>query len=310
MAHTIITQTEYPTSDIIYTHNIIADVIYLLSLGVLAATFVGLIFYIIFKRKELAKHLSTFGKYRHLLFLMVKRDFVTRYRRSILGILWSLLNPLLTMLVLSMVFSYVFRLEIPNLPVYILSGQIIFALFSESTSAAMYSIVGNASIIRKIYVPKYVFPISRIIYSIINFGFAFVAFLIVVLITGAPFHITLLLAPLPLLYLIIFSIGIGLLLSSLVVFFRDLTYLYGIITTLLMFMTPLFYPVEILTPEIYQLIHLNPMFHYVTFFRELALHGTIPGLWLNAVCLGFALASLLLGMWAIMTQQNKYILYL
>jgi len=241
---------------------------------------------------------------------MVKRDYATRYRRSILGVLWSLLNPLLTMLITAMVFSFVFRFEIPNFPVYLLSGQLMFNFFSESTSRAMYSIIVNAGIINKVYVPKYVFPISVVISSMVNLGFTFIAFLFVVLVTQEPFYWTMLLVPIPILYLLIFCIGVGMLMSSLSVFFRDLAYLYGIGTTLLMFMTPIFYPISMLPDRVYHIIHLNPMFHYVDYFRQLTLNGTVPGLWANIICLGFALAAFCAGLYAMMSQQDKYILHL
>ncbi|MCL1999352.1 MAG: ABC transporter permease [Turicibacter sp.] len=262
------------------------------------------------RRTFIRTQLATLARFRHLLFLMIKRDFVTRYRRNVLGVLWSLLNPLMTMLVLTMVFSMLFRFDIPNFPVYLLSGQLIFNFFSEATTRAMGSVLGGAGTIKKVYVPKYIFPASAVLSSVVNLAFAFVAFLFVYAITGEPLRWTLLLVPLPILYVFTFSLGLGMLLSSMAVFFRDITYLYGIAMTLLMFLTPIFYPVTILPDRIFHLIHLNPMFHYVSYFRELALYGTIPGLWANMLCLGFALAALCVGLFATMTQQDKFILYL
>jgi len=254
--------------------------------------------------------IATFKHFRHLLFLMVKRDFVTRYRRSVLGVLWSLLNPLLTMLVLTMIFSTIFRFDIEYFPLYLLSGQLIFNFFSEATTLAMSSIMGGANLIKKVYVPKYVFPISRILSSMVNLGFSFVAFLIVFLILRAPFHWTMLLIPIPVLYVVIFSMGVGMLLSAMTVFFRDIGYIYGILTTLLMFLTPIFWPTSILPPTVYHLIHFNPMFHYVSYFRDVALYGNIPNLWTNIICLGYALAALGIGIYVKIAQQDKYILYL
>jgi len=129
-------------------------------------------------------------------------------------------------------------------------------------------------------------------------------------VTGAPFYWTILLVPIPIIYLLMFSIGVGLLLSAMSVFFRDLTYIYGVFLTLLMFLTPIMYPVSILPPRVYHLIHLNPMFHYVGYFRDLALNGVVPGLWANIICLGFALAALGVGLYVKISQQDKYILYL
>jgi len=278
--------------------------------AVATALFITLTLIVLTKRAYVKNQLNTLKRFRHLLILMVKRDFVTRYRRSILGILWSVLNPLLTMLVLTMVFSFIFNAEIPNFPVYVLSGQIIYNFFSESTTRAMGSVLGNAGIIKKVYVPKYIYPVTNIISSTVNLGFAFIAFLLVYIIMGEPFRWTLLLIPIPILYTFVFSLGVGMLLSSMNVFFRDLSYLYGIGTTLLFFMTPIMYSPEILPERVYYLIHLNPLFHYVDYFRQLALNGTVPGLWTNIICAGFALAAFCGGAYVMMAQQDKYILYL
>ena len=262
------------------------------------------------RRTFIKQQITTFKRFRHLLLLMVKRDFVTRYRRNMLGVLWSMLNPLATMLVMAMVFSLLFQHEIPNFPVYLFSGQLIFNFFSESTTSAMSSIVGSAGIIKKVYVPKYIFPVSRILSSLINLGFSFAAFLLIFIATGESFGWTFLFIPLLLLYVLVFSMGVGMFLSSVSVFFRDINYIYGIGITLLMFLTPLFYPVSILPPRVYHLIHLNPLFHFVTYFRELVLYGNVPGLWLNIICIGFALGALSLGAYTSATKQDKYILYL
>jgi len=256
------------------------------------------------------RQVQTFRRFRYLLALMIKRDFVTRYRRSVLGVLWSLLNPLLTMLVLTLVFSFIFRWDIPNFPVYLISGQVIFNFFSESTTTAMGSIVGNAGIIKKVYVPKYIFPVSRVLSSLINLAFSFIAFLIVFIITGESFRWTILLIPIPILYVFVFSLGVGMMLSAVSVFFRDIGYLYSVLTTLLMFLTPIFYPVSMLSERMFHFVHFNPIFHFVNYFRALTLDGVVPGLWVNVICIGFALSALCGGLYATMAKQDKFILYL
>ncbi|MCL2223672.1 MAG: ABC transporter permease [Defluviitaleaceae bacterium] len=263
------------------------------------------------KKTYVINQLKTFSKFRHLMFLMIKRDFVTRYRRSVLGILWSVLNPLLTMLVLTMVFSMLFRdMGIENFPVYLLSGQLMFNFFSEATNSAMVSITGGAGTIKKVYVPKYIFPISRVISALVNVGFSFLAFLFVFIVTGESFSWTMLLIPIPVFYMLLFSAGVGMFLSATNVFFRDISYIYGVLLTLVMFLTPIMYPVSILPDRVYHLIHLNPMYHFVSYFRALALNGVLPSLWSNIICLGFALAALGVGFYVKMSQQDKYILYL
>ena len=277
----------------------------------LTASMIFVILLVIFTKKDYVQaHLATVKKFRHLLVLMVKRDFITRYRRSVLGILWSMLNPLLMMIVLVIVFSFLFRFQIPHFPVYVLSGQIIFGLFSESTNQAMGSIIANAGIIKKVYIPKYIFPVSRVVSSVINFSFAFVAFILVTLVTRAPLHWTIVFVPIPVIYTFMFALGFGMLLSSMAVFFRDLQYIYGVAITAWMFFTPIIYPVSILPERVFHLMHLNPLFHYVSYFRALALDGVVPGLWENVICLGFALFALGLGLYAIMANKDKYILYI
>ena len=281
--------------------------------GFMAVTvsMVFVILMVIFTKKDYVKaHVATIKRFRHLLVLMVKRDFITRYRRSVLGILWSMLNPLLMMTVLVIVFSFLFRFQIPHFPVYVLSGQIIFGLFSESTNQAMVSIIGNAGIIKKVYVPKYIFPVSRIISSVVNFVFAFGAFLLVAFVTRAPMHWTIALVPIPVLYTFMFALGMGMLLSSMAVFFRDLQYIYGVAITAWMFFTPIMYPVAILPERVFHVMHLNPLFHYVSYFRALALDGVVPGLWENVICLGFALFAMGVGLYATMANKDKYILYI
>ena len=271
-----------------------------------------IVFALIFINKPdyIKQQLATLTRFKYLLALMVKRDFVTRYRRSVLGILWSILNPLFTMIILSMVFSFMFRIEVPNFPLFVLSGQLIFNFFSESTNNAMLSVVGNGPIIKKIYVPKYVFPISRVVSSLVNVGFSLIAFVIVFIFTQQEFTWTVLLVPIPIIYTFLFAMGVGMFLSSLMVFFRDIGHIYGVLITLWMFLSAIMYPPEILPPRVFHLIHFNPMFQYIGYFRDLTLHGVVPGLWTNIICIGFALAALCAGLFTMMSQQDKYILYL
>ena len=286
------------------------QILYAAIMGVTAAIVITFLLIALIKKDYILGQWHTLNRFKYLLQLMVKRDFVTRYRRSVLGIIWSLLNPLLTMLIMTMVFSFLFRFDIAHFPVYFLSGQILFGFFSESSTQAMNSIVSNAGIIKKIYVPRYIFPVSRVISSLVNLSLSFVAFLFVIVVTRAPMPWTILLVPIPIFYTVIFSLGVGMLLSSMAVFFRDLSHMYGIVITLWMFLTPIMYPVEILPDRVFQLIHLNPMFHYITYFRALAIDGVIPGLWSNVICLGFALLALCIGLFATISKQDKYILYL
>jgi len=292
------------------TENIFFFAAKILFLAITTTLSTLLILIAVFRREYLKSQLQTFDRFKHLLRLLVRRDFVTKYRKSVLGVLWSLLNPLLTMLITTLVFSHVFRFDIENFPVYFLSGQMIFMFFSESTSQAMNSIMGNGQIIKKVYVPKYIFPVSRVLSSLINVGFSFIAFLLVFIFTGVAFNWTMLLLPIPILYTFVFALGVSLILSSLAVFFRDLTYLYGVLLTLWQFMTPIFYPVSMIPEQLLPFYGLNPMYHFVDYFRELALNGRIPDLWSNMVCIGFSLSALCVGIYVFKAKQDRYILYI
>lgn len=290
--------------------NLLLFVPKIFFLSLTAAVITSVIVMFIVKRDFVRGQFASFKRYRHLLRLLVKRDFISKYRKSMLGVLWSLLNPLLTMLVLTMVFSYIFSRNIEYFPVYLLSGQIIFGFFSESTNLAMTSIISSEGIMKKVYVPKYIFPLSRVLSSLVNVLFSFIAFLLVFVIIRVPFHWTLLLLPIPVIYTFVFSLGVSMLMSSLSVFFRDLRYLYGVFLTLLMYLTPIFYPTDILPARLIPIMGLNPMYHFVDYFRDLALNNTVPDLWSNMVCIGFCLAALCCGAYVFMAQQDRYILYI
>ena len=166
-----------------------------------------------------------FSKYRPLIRELVTRDLKVKYRRSFLGYVWSILNPLLMMLLQTLVFSYMFRFQIENFPLYLICGNTLFNFFNESTNMGMGSVLGNSSLIKKVYVPKFIFPISRVVSSFVNLLFSLAAIILVMLITRSPFHLTILLVWAPLVLLFLFTCGIALLLSALAVYFRDLRWL-------------------------------------------------------------------------------------
>jgi lipopolysaccharide transport system permease protein len=242
---------------------------------------------------------------------LVIRDLKIKYRRSFLGYLWSVLNPLFMMLVMVAVFSKIFRFDVPNYPVYLISGQVLFSFMSESTNNAMNSIVGSAALLKKIYVPKYIFSFSKVLSSLLSLLFSLAALFLVMLFTKSPFYITLLLSPLVLLQLFIFSLGFGLFLAQINVFFRDIQYIYSVIITAWMYATPIFYPESILSGRIgYFIKTFNPMYHYISQFRSLVLYGEIPQI--NNIIAGTAIAVcfLILGTWIFAKRQDDFILYI
>ena len=259
------------------------------------------------------KALGYAKKYWNLRFLigeLVKRDLKLKYRRSALGYLWSLLNPLLTMIVVSTVFSFIFKQEIENFPVYLLIGQISFQFFAESTSMAMGSVIQNAQLLKKVYVPKFVFPVSRVISSGINLVFSLGALFIVMIILRAPVNFTVLLLPLPIIATLVFSLGIGLILSVWAVYFRDLLHLYGVFTTLLMYLTPIFYPISLLPSAVAKLVYINPLTQFVTFQRAIVLEGRLPSGETLALTVIYAALSLFIGASVFRRRQRKFMLYI
>ncbi len=259
--------------------------------------------------RVLYSRLSVVWKYNHLLKELVIRDIKVRYRRSVLGLLWTLLYPLLTMIITTIVFSALFR-TLPNYPVYFLSGSILFSFHTEATTSAAMSIVNNAGLLKKIYIPKYLFPLSRVLSSFVNLGFAFVALLLVMLATGAHFHPTLFLSFIPIVYLIIFTTGLSLLLSALTVYFRDINSLYGVLALLWTYMTPIFYPVSIIQDKYSWVYEWNPMYYYIDYLRSLILEGVIPGMVPNLICLLCGIISLSIGWFIFNRTQNRFVLYM
>lgn len=256
----------------------------------------------------MSKYIENFMKYRPLLMELTMRDIKTRYRKSVMGVLWSLLNPLCQMVVLSIVFSNLFKMDIENFPLYILSGQVIFNFFSESTSSAMSSVIGNASLIKKAYIPKYLFAISRVMSSAVNVFASFAALIVVMLVTRADFHYTIVLAIIPIILVVLFSCGIGLILASFAVKFRDIIHLYGVFITALLYMTPIIYPISMLPDMVRKIVMLNPLTNMVLMFRDLALNGIIPSAMSMIIALIECAIVIIIGLYVFYKRQDTFIL--
>lgn len=260
--------------------------------------------------KRVAASWKGFIKYLPLLKELVVRDIKVKYKRSVLGLLWTVLNPLMMMGVMTIVFSKLFHNTIDNFAVYYLTGYIFYTFLSESTTQALFSVVFNAPLMKKVYIPKYLFPISKVMSSLVNLGFSFVAMLIVMFVTSAKVYWTILLAPVAALYLLIFCCGFGMVLATSYVFFRDTGHLYGIVTLLWMYLTPLFYPIELLKENGMKIImDLNPLYHYITYFRMLVLEGQIPGLRENIVCVIPSIVMVVIGAAVFYKNQDRFILH-
>lgn len=255
------------------------------------------------------QYIKNFWKYRELLKELVMRDIKVKYRKSILGYIWSILNPLLMMIVISSVFSYMFRFEIENYPVYLITGQTIYNFFAEATNMSMESIINGSSLLKKVYFPRYIFPVSRVLSSFVNLLFSLVAIIIILVFTGTPVTPTVFLFPLPLIYIAIMSIGIGLILAVLATYFRDIIHLYGVFLTALMYGTPIFYPISSLPDNVVRIIQLNPLYHVVNMFRNVILYGEFPTIQDNVICIIFSASALLIGVLVFKKYQHKLVMY-
>ena len=253
---------------------------------------------------------AAFQRYKFLIKQLVLRDFKTKYKRSVLGILWSFLNPLLTMTVQYIVFSTIFRSDIPNFALYLLTGIVCFNFFSEASSMALMSIVGNAPLITKVYVPKYIYPLSRVLSSSINLLFSLIPLLAVMLITGAPLRPALLLLPFGLICLFLFSLGIGLLLSTAMVFFRDTQFLWGVVSMLWMYLSPIIYPESIIPVKFLTLYKCNPLYHIIRFIRIILMDGISPEPKAYGLCIIASAVTLISGAVVFKKNQDKFVLNL
>lgn len=240
---------------------------------------------------------------------LVSKDFKLKYRRSVLGVLWSVLNPLLMMCVLTAVFSTFFRFELENYPFYLILGNTLFALMSDSTNSAMTSIIDSAPLIKKIRIDKIIFPLEKVLFQLVNFAISLIAVVIVMVFLRIPPTFNLAFLPLLLIYVSLFSAGLGLILSTLAVFFRDVVHIWSVVTTAWMYATPLFYPASILPDWMMGFEAYNPMYHYVTYFRDIALWGNTPGIAENLACFGMAAVTFIIGFIVFRKAQKKFILY-
>lgn len=261
--------------------------------------------------KKFKAFLEEFKKYQDLLKLLVVKNIKLKYRRSFLGYVWSVLNPLLTMIVMAIVFSTMFSRNIENFPVYLFCGQLLFNFMNQSTHQAISSITGSAALLKKTYVPKYIFTVARITSGMVDLLFSMGALVIVIIATKAHFTWYMLLSPLVVLQLYIFCIGLGLFLAQANVFFRDIQYIYNAVTTAWMYLTPIFYPVDALSDNVVWFIkHFNPMYFYVGQFRDLVYMGRLPGHLITLAGCGAAVAMLVLGIWSFQRASDRFILYI
>lgn len=242
---------------------------------------------------------------------MISRDFKVKYKRSVLGVVWSLLYPLLMMAVMALVFSqmFKFRMEGVNYLVYLLSGLIMFNYFSEATNTAMTSIVFNFQLMTKVYIPKYIFPLSKCLFVGINLLLSLIPLLLIVLITGAPITWTYLCLLYVFICLFLFAVGISFIISTVSVFLRDMFYIYGILLTIWQYFTPIFYDISMLPMTLQRLFKFNPLYQFITFARRILLDGVVPHWTAWIWCGASALVVFIIGCFVFKSKQDKFIYY-
>ncbi len=255
--------------------------------------------------------IHTFYKYKDLILELVRRDLKLKYRRSFLGYLWSVLNPLLIMIILTLVFSNLFKKQISNFPVYLFTGRMLYDFLKQSTNNAMKSVTGNAALLKKVYMPKYIFTLAKVTSCMVDMVLSMGALIIVMIATRAPFYWTFLLCPIVILQIYIFCCGLGFFLAQMNVFFRDIQYIYSAVLTGWLYLTPIMYPIESL-PNYLQFVikAFNPLYYYVAQFRDLIYSGRLPGprIFFGGWLIAFLM--LVIGVWSFQKTKDKFILYI
>jgi ABC-2 type transport system permease protein len=248
-------------------------------------------------------------RYRDLVLTLVARELKVRYRRSVIGFVWTMLQPLLMMLVFYMVFSKLFRFNLPHYPVYALAGILFWNFFSQSIVSSMNSLRGNAPLLQKLPVPKAVFPIATVISGVVNLLFALVPTLLILILLEHSLSPALLFLPVSILLAGLFTLGAGLLLSPLAVFFSDIVELVGVLLTVLMYLTPIFYPMAILPDNVRWVVRFNPLRSILEVFRDPIHYGKIPPLEHIAVCIVITALALAIGAFAFRRSSDRIPFY-
>lgn len=248
-------------------------------------------------------------RYQFLFEELVKRDFKKKYKRTVLGMAWSVLSPLLTLLVMRLVFTQFFGRNMPHYTTYLFCGNLVFSFFNESTSQGMHSLMGNAGIFTKVNVPKYLFLMSKNVQCLINFGLTLCVFALFCVLDHITFTWKMICLIYPVLCLILFNIGVGLVLSALFVFFRDIQYLWSVFTQLLMYMSAIFYTTDGFSPLIQKVFYINPVYVFISYFRKIVIDATIPSLGIHLLMLADALVVLGIGCLIYKKYNHKFLYY-
>ena len=262
------------------------------------------------KKSFILNAMIALRRYHFLIKQLVDRDFKAKYKRSILGVFWSFLNPLLNMIVQYVVFSNIFKFDIPYFPVYLLCGNVVFNYFSEACGMALTSIVGNADLIKKVYVPKYIYPLSSVLYNYVIFLISLIVLAIVAVVQGIQPTIYMLQIPIALILVLLLSYGCGMILATIGVFFRDMEYLWSVALMIIMYTCAIFYyPSRLLKSGFAWILKFNPLYCIISIFRS-AMFGEMMNMHYFAYALIFSLVAIVVGMICFKKKQDDFILYI
>ena len=241
---------------------------------------------------------------------LVSRDFKEKYKRTILGMFWSVLSPLLNLAVIFLVMNRFFASDIPNYTIYLFCGTLIMSYYRESTIGGMNSLMANRRIITKIKIPKYMFLLSKNVSSLINFGLTLCVFFVFCLLNKISFGLHFLYLLFVILCLVAFNIGVGLILSALYVFFRDVSYFYDVFLILLNYMSAIFYKIDSFSPLVQRMFLCNPLYVYIHYFRVVVINGEVPSIQYHFLCVLYSLFSLIVGSWFYKKYNHQFLYYM
>lgn len=253
--------------------------------------------------------LQKMREYHFLFEELVKRDFKKKYKRTMLGVGWSLLSPLLTLLVMRLVFTQFFGRNTPHYTIYIFCGNVVWSYFSEATKSGMQALMENAKIFTKVNVPKYLFLLSKNVQAFINFLLTLVILAVFVAFDHLAFTWKFICLLYPICMLVLFNIGVGFILSALFVFFRDTQYLYDVFLRLLMYMSAIFYTIDKYSPMVQNLFLLNPVYLFIRYFRKIVIEATIPTVYFHLLMLADVAIVLGIGCWMYKKYNTKFLYY-
>lgn len=248
-------------------------------------------------------------QYRFLFEELVKRDFKKKYKRTVLGVGWSLLSPLLLLLVMKVVFTQFFGRNTPHYTIYLFCGNLVFSYFSESTKSGMKSLMENSKIFTKVTVPKYLFLFAKNVQTFISFLLTLVIFFVFVAFDRLPFTWKFLCLIYPICCLILFNIGVGLILSALYIFFRDIQYLYDVFVRLLTYLSAIFYTIDRYSPTVQNLFLLNPVYLFIRYFRKIVIEAAVPTIWFHLLMAGDVAIVLIIGCLMYKKYNTKFLYY-